>query len=138
MEELEDNTKIFKKCHETCSLCDNGLEIDPVTNEENHNCEKCAKNYYPLFEDVHEKNCYGNEMLSKGYLLVRNYWRICHENCEDCSGKPDYDTNRKVISQNCLSCYGDLHLIYDTSDCSDDSILSRGYYFDDNDLKYHK
>ena len=127
--------KIFYKCYQSCSLCDKGEE----TSE--HNCFKCKVNYYPLKvdKDNNPKNCYNaEEMLPQGYNLVRNYWQICHENCEDCSGKPDYDIHTKLISQNCLSCYGDLHLIYDTSDCSDDSILSRGFYFDENDSKYHK
>ena len=51
-------------------------------------------------------------MLGQGYRLARNFWQICHENCEECSGKPDYDSNTKLISQNCLSCYDDLHFIY--------------------------
>ena len=77
-------------------------------------------------------------MLPQDYNLVRNYWQICHENCEDCNDKPEYDINNNLISQNCLNCYGDMHFIYGTLDCSDDSILSSGYFFNDNDLKYHK
>jgi len=137
LEELEDNTKIFKKCHETCSLCDNGLEIDPVTNEENHNCEKCAKNYYPLFEDVHEKNCYGNEMLTKGYLLVRNYWRICHENCDTCTSGPTYDSENG-ISHNCITCYTGYNFVYNTNNCENETFTEKGYYLDDNDHFYKK
>ena len=138
LEELEDGTKIFKKCHETCSLCDRGLEIDPGTNEENHNCEKCAKNFYPLFEDVHEKNCYGNEMLSKGYLLVRDYWRVCHENCDTCSTGPTYDSSNKIISHNCLTCYTGYNFVYQTNNCENETFTEKGYYLDDNDHYYKK
>ena len=72
-------------------------------------------------------------MLPKNYNLVRNYWTFCHENCDTCDSRPEYDSNNKLISQNCLSCYTDLYFIYDTLDCSDNSILEKGYYFDEND-----
>ena len=127
--------KIFYKCYRSCSLCDKGEELSE------HNCLACKENFYPLKIDKDKslKNCYNQEeMIPQDYNLVRNYWQICHENCEDCNGKPEYDINHKLISQNCLTCYGDLRFIFDTSDCSDDSILSEGYYFNDNDLKYHK
>ena len=111
-----------------------------MTNKDNHNCLQCKDNYYPLKNDPNPKNCYNeDEMVPNGYNLIRNYWQLCHENCESCGGiKPEYDSNNNLISQNCLTCYGDLHFIYGTSDCSNDSILENGYYLDDNDLNYHK
>ena len=141
LKEKEDNldTKIFYKCYLSCSLCDKEKEFDTSTNQDNHNCFKCNENYYPLKNDKNPKNCYNEEeMTPNGYILVRNYWQFCHENCENCIDRPDYDSNNNLISQNCISCYGDLHFIYNTKDCYDDSILEKGYYLDDNDLMYHK
>ena len=133
LEEQEDNTKkIFKKCHYTCSSCNKGLEIDTITNEEIHNCEECANNHYRLFEDPHEKNCYGDEMVEKGYLLVRNYWRICHENCDTCSSGPTED------SHNCLTCYEGYNFVYQTNNCENETFEEKGYYLDDNDNFYKK
>ena len=131
----EDNPdiKIFYKCYLSCSLCDKGKELD------NHNCLKCKENFYPLKNDINPKNCYNaEEMVPQGYNLIRNYWTICHENCDDCTIAPLYNNKNILINQNCDSCYGNLHFAYGTSNCYDDSILSSGYYFDDNDSKYHK
>ena len=130
--------EIFYKCYNTCRLCDKGIEFDINTNQDNHNCLSCAENYYKLKNDLNPKNCYGNEMISQGYILIRNFWQLCHENCDTCSEKPSYNDYGELIGQNCITCYGDLHFIYETSDCVDDSILENGYYFDDNDSKYHK
>ena len=138
LEEDSNGIEIFYKCYDSCSLCDKGKEFDINTNQDNHNCLSCAENYYRLKNDSNPKNCYGNEMIDKGFILVRNYWQICHENCESCTEKATYNQYRVLISQNCITCYGDLHFIYETSNCADDSILEKGYYFDDNDLKYHK
>ena len=141
LKEKEDdhNTKIFYKCYLSCSLCDKEKEFDSLTNQDNHNCLKCSENYYPLKNDKNPKNCYNEEeMAPRSYILVRNYWQFCHENCEDCNVRPDYDEKNKLISQNCISCYGNFHFIYNTKDCYDDSILEKGYYLDDNDLMYHK
>ena len=77
-------------------------------------------------------------MIPQGYSLIRNYWTICHENCDDCNISPTYNSKNILINQNCISCYGDLHLVYGTSNCYSDSILSLGYYLDDNDSQYHK
>ena len=126
--------KIFYKCYFSCALCDKGKESS------NHNCLKCEENFYPKKDDINPNNCYNEtEMIPLGYNLIRNYWTFCHENCEECNEiKPEYDSNNKIISQNCLSCYGDLHFIYNTKDCYNDSILSEGYYLSDIDLMYHK
>ena len=138
LEELEDSTKIFKKCYKTCFLCNKGLEIDPVTNAENHNCIQCANNYYRLLDDPQEYNCYGNEMIEKGYRLVRNFWQICYDSCGTCSGPPTFDSKGKLISQNCITCYVGHNFIYQTNDCVNETYLEKGYYLDDNDLFYKK
>ena len=132
------NIEILYKCYQSCALCEKGKEFDEDTNKDNHNCLECAENYYKLKNDLIPTNCYGDEMISLGYILIRNYWQFCHENCETCIGKPIYNEYNQLISQNCLLCYGDLHFIYQTNNCENDSVLENGYYFDDNDSKYHK
>ena len=133
-----DGTKIFKKCYKSCSLCDKNIEIDPITNNENHNCKECAHNYYRLLNDEND-NCYGEEMIEKGYHIVRNIWTICYKNCVSCSGRPIYDEiNLYINNQNCLSCYTGFNFIEHTSNCVDDSYLEKGYYFDDNINLYRK
>ena len=135
---LEDNTKIFKKCYKSCSLCNQGLEIDPLTNEENHNCIQCANNYYRLLDDPLEYNCYGDEMIDKGYRLVRNHWQICYDSCNTCSSPPTFDSKNNLISHNCLTCYEEHNFIYQTNDCVNETYLEKGYYLDDNDNFYKK
>ena len=49
----------FHKCYYTCSECFNS---EP--NEENHNCVKCADNYYKLENDLYPNNCYDNETIN--------------------------------------------------------------------------
>ena len=133
LKETDSDIKIFYKCYISCSLCDQGKESD------NHNCLKCKEDFYPLKNDPNIKNCYNaEEMIPQGYSLIRNYWTICHENCDDCNISPTYNSKNILINQNCISCYGDLHLVYGTSNCYSDSILSLGYYLDDNDSQYHK
>ena len=143
--------EIFYKCYRTCKLCEKGLEND-INNKEIHNCEKCFENTYKLKDacdnceeyykqynvNPNNKNCYGNERISYGFNLINNYWTICYINCETCSGKPIYDETNNIINQNCVKCNEGLYLIYNSGNCVDDSILEKGYYFDDNDLKYHK
>ena len=147
----DNNIEILYKCYRSCELCEKGLEKD-INNKEIHNCEKCAENTYKLKDNCenceefynqnninpNNKNCYGNEIISYGFNLINNYWTICYINCETCSGKPTYDENNNIINQNCIRCNEDLHLIYYSGNCERDTILDNGYYFDDNDLKYHK
>ena len=151
LEKNSDDVEIFYKCYKTCSNCIKGIEID-INNKEIHNCETCANDNYILKDNCEQcidynnqfkvnpnpKNCYGMEMISYGYKLIENFWTICYERCETCLGKEIYDENNDIINQNCLICKEDFHLIYNTKNCENDSILENGYYFDDNDLKYHK
>ena len=132
LKEDPNGIEIFYKCYETCSLCDNGKE------DENHNCLTCADNYYPKRNDIYPKNCYGNEMISLGYNLVKNFWQICHENCLTCAQKPLYDEYNELISQNCITCIEGFNLVYQTSNCANESIIEEGYYLSDDDSMYHK
>ena len=138
LQEESDGTKIFHLCYKSCSLCQRYKEFNTLTNSDNHNCEQCADNYYPLLNDENPKNCYAEEeMVERGYRLVRNIWQICHENCGSCSERPTYDeTHTNIISENCLTCYDGFNFIYQTSNCADETYLEKGYYFDDNDNYY--
>ena len=138
LSQKEDNTEIFQKCYKSCSLCNKGLEKNPLTNEENHNCIQCANNYYRLFDYFLIYNCYGDEMIEKGYRLVRNHWQICYESCDTCSSAPTFDNKNNLISHNCLSCYEGYNFIYQTNDCANETFLEKGYYLDDNDNFYKK
>ena len=130
--------EIFYKCYKTCSLCDKGKEFDNNTNQDNHNCLECSVNNYKFKEDLNSKNCYGNEMIELGYSLVNNLWQVCHKNCMTCLDKPIYNEFHELVSQNCLICIEGFFIIYQTKNCENDSVLENGYYFDDNDSKYHK
>ena len=138
LQEDINGNEIFYKCYHSCSQCERGLEFDTSTNQDNHNCLTCAENYYKLKNDLNPQNCYGDDMISLNYYLIRGFWTICHENCLDCDERPIYNENNELISQNCRVCFGDLHFIYQTKDCANDSLLEKGYYFDDNDLQYHE
>ena len=132
LKEEPDGTKIFHKCYQSCSLCEKGFELDSDNNEI-HNCDECADNYYRAINYGNEKNCYGDEMKEEGYLLVRNKWQICHENCDLCSSGPTYDdeTHTIIISENCVTCYEGFRPIYQTSNCANESYLEKGYFYDD-------
>ena len=49
---------IFKKCYKSCKTCSKYYEIKE-DEKENHNCLKCADNYYNL-ENGYPSNCYNN------------------------------------------------------------------------------
>ncbi len=54
----------------------------------------------------------------------------CFELCKTC------EKSANSTSQNCLSCINNYHFIYNTLNCSDDSILYN-YYLNSEDNKYH-
>ena len=137
LKEESDGTKKFHKCYQSCSLCEKGYEIDSDGNEI-HNCDECAENYYRAINYGNEKNCYGDQMKEEGFLLVRNNWQICHENCGSCDSGPTYEDETKIniISENCLSCYTGFSYIYQTLNCANESYLEKGYYFDDENGVY--
>ena len=62
----------------------------------------------------------------------------CYDTCLTCDNKPIYDENNTLLNQSCIECINGYHLLYETSNCYNDSILEDGYYYSSNDLKYHK
>ena len=138
LKEESDGTKIFHKCYQYCSLCEEGKSIDPVTNKDIHNCNECINNYYKKLDDDYPNNCYGDEMIQLGYRLAREFWQVCHENCGECYGPTIYEDDTKTVvrSQNCINCYTGYNFIYQTNDCANETYLQKGYYFDDDNQVY--
>ena len=94
---------------------------------DNQNCINCATGYYKL---AGTNNYYDNSIEDKGYILKDNYWIKCDDHCSTCSTIADDN------QQNCLTCLEGLYFIDGTTNCTDDSIKEKGYYFEDN--KYYK
>ena len=69
-------------------------------------------------------------MEDKGYILKDNYWIKYDDHCSTCSTIADDN------QQNCLTCLEGLYFIDGTTNCTDDSIKEKGYYFEDE--KYYK
>ena len=63
---------------------------------------------------------------------------ICHETCESCSSIPEKNNEGEIINQNCINCTDGYHLLSNTTNCYDDSILSRGYYLSSINYEYYK
>ena len=116
------DTNILKKCHENCLTCSSGYTSTEF------NCLTCKENYYKI---KNTNNCYNSSIISKGYYLNGNYWeKKCFELCNTC------EKSANSTSQNCLTCINNYHIIYNTLNCSDDSILYN-YYLNSEDNKYH-
>ena len=133
LKEESDGTKIFHKCYKFCATCDIGKTIDPITNKDIHNCDRCIDNYYKKRDDENPNNCYGDEMIRERYRLARGFWQECHENCNTCSERTTYtdETMTVIRSQNCIDCYPGYYFIYQTHDCVNETYLEKGYFFDD-------
>ena len=63
---------------------------------------------------------------------------ICYDNCEKCEGFPEMNDSGEMINQKCLTCKEGYHLVFQTNNCYNNSILEEGYYFSQNDFTYHK
>ena len=55
---FQEDSKILKKCYNSCKTCKGPYEFDSYTNIENHNCIDCADNYYKLKDGSFPNNCY--------------------------------------------------------------------------------
>ena len=113
----------FDVCNQSCSSCSNVYE----ENTDNHNCINCASGYYKISGT---NNCYDDSIKDKGYTLIDDEWVKCDDHCETCS---------QILNdnqQNCNSCKEGLYFIDGTTNCTDDSIKEKGYYF--NEDKYYK
>ena len=129
---------ILKKCYKKCKTCNQGLIYDNFTQSYNQNCLECADNYYKIKNGKNANNCYGNEMILLNYTLENNLWKICHDNCFSCYGKPLFGENDTLVSQNCINCLDNYNIMLDTRDCYNDSIIDYGYYLNSVDSMYHK
>jgi len=124
---------IYYRCYENCYNCTEkyNLELNDM------HCSMCASNFYFLNGT---NNCYNISFLieNKNYYLsdLDNIFYPCYWTCSQCLGK---ETNNevKLVSQNCIECIDNYHLMYNSKDCYNDSILEEGYYLS-NDSQYHK
>ena len=117
----DENSNVYKKCHENCKNCLSGpiyyrnkLEIEDT------NCQECIDNYFKL-EDTN--NCVDKDnpperyyFDDEQYLFVR-----CHENCKTCSQGPINSTY-----SSCLSCDENSILYPETANCL--NCLARNKY----------
>ena len=133
----ETGIEILKKCYKSCKICEKDIVFDNLTQSYNHNCLECADNYYKIKNDINYNNCYGEEMLLLNYSLENNMWKLCHDNCYSCNGRPIINENEEIISQNCIKCIDNYNFMFGTKDCYNDSIIESGYFLL-NDLMYHK
>lgn len=83
-----DNNSTYKPCYESCSICFTGRE------EENHNCEKCALDFF-FFEN--SKSCF---KIEDGYYFEKEMLKKCDSNCKTCVN----------TSIDCHSCYENKYL----------------------------
>ena len=91
-----------------------------------HDSKECI-NYIEVSSDM--------KYLDSSDTFGRN---ICYYTCKNCSDEPLINITGIVINQNCLECIEGYHLIYETQNCYNDSILEQGYYLSLHDNQYHK
>ena len=131
----ENNIYIFYKCYQNCSTCNDGYEIDDSTGIEDFHCDECKLNNYKI---KNTNNCYGEEIIEKGYRLIDGFWQDCHINCRTCDFPAIINITTGEEIQNCLTCIDGLNLIFNTTNCVNDSILNSSYYLSKIDNTYHK
>ena len=134
----ENGVQTFKKCYKNCKLCNEGIIYNSSTQKYIHNCLECADGYFPKKNDLYKSNCYGDEMLDLNYTLKNNEWKLCHDNCYTCYGKPIINNEGEIIDQNCIKCIDNYHLMFNSNNCYNDSILQEGYYLSSNNSQYFK
>ena len=82
---FDPNTKLFKKCHKSCSTCKEQIDVS----DDDTQCHSCKSNYFPLIgseNNQDNKNCYHKDR--KGYYLNNdnnnNIMYKCPEKCSEC------------------------------------------------------
>ena len=116
----------FKSCYNSCFNC--SLDINN-SNETQHNCIVCKKNYY--FSPLNQSNCYLIEEKELNWYFdsSNSKFGICDEECKTCTGPsksdctlcsdgyyPENITCTENYSQICLSCkkcYQNCNTCYD-------------------------
>jgi len=119
------NGRKIQKCHESCDGC--------ILHQ--HNCLKCASDFFPLYDDFPTK-CFKMPTQEKENIGIyfdksSNYFKNCNEACKYCNN----DTNI------CLECnllhYNMENTTEFPSICYNSSNYSKGYYVSikDNAIK---
>ena len=98
---LDSKNEIYKKCYETCNVCNKG------GNETNNNCLECKMNYSFYTDLLNISNCYPN--CSKYFYFNESNDFQCTDNCQ---GK----YNKLIIEKN--KC---------TDDCKKDEMFRYEY-----------
>ena len=129
-----DYIKHNNNCYEIVSFEQKTFYI----NENNSGISSCKQEFQLYILDT------GDECISlpgDNYITLNSDTGIiskCYDTCLTCDNKPIYDENNTLLNQSCKECINGYHLLYETSNCYNDSILEDGYYYSSNDLKYHK
>ena len=122
---LDYDTKLFKKCNERCSTCNNSGD------DSSTNCLKCKEEYH--FDPNIDNNCIKeDELPNNNYYYLDdndNTFKKCHKACLGCSGPNE---------NNCNSCNNSNGYYLKENDNSHTCYSKeeiRGYYLDvDNSL----
>ena len=130
---------MFHKCYNTCSECSN---FEP--NETNHNCIKCAENYFNLDNGLYLNNCYDNETIKNMLTLKESSIITSIKEKEDIfitTEKISYlecdisclKCNIEISNSNCIECNieSGYYPIQDSnSTCYNNETILEGYYLD--------
>ena len=78
---FQEDSKILKKCYNSCKTCKGPYEFDSYTNIENHNCIDCADNYYKLKDGSFPNNCY--DFIIKELKNETNFPEMIRDNTDN-------------------------------------------------------
>ncbi len=122
---FDEENQIFAFCSDACSKCFGPEE------EKETNCNTCAEGYYLTFES--SSYCRIPEDIEDNYYFDGEIYQKCYTKCAKCYGGFSLDT--ETYNQNCSQCVDEYYFEYNTKNCYDISILTQGYYFN-NDMFY--
>ena len=140
-----EDSNVYKKCHENCKTCLNGpIYYNNKLEIEDTNCVECIDNYFKL---ENTNNCVNKDNPPERYFFdnERNLFIKCHDNCKTCSEGPINSTYFSCLScdensilypesANCLNCFvRNKYVNYYRNECLD--YIPEGYYLDDDENK---
>jgi hypothetical protein len=105
---LDSKNEIYKKCYETCNVCNKG------GNKTNNNCLECKTNYTFYTDLLNIPNCYPN--CNKYFYFNESNEFQCSDNCQGKYNK----------------------LIIEKSKCTDDCKKDEMYRYEYNNTCYQK
>ena len=120
---FDPNTKLFKRCHESCSECREQIDVS----DDDTQCHTCKSDYYPLNGSEFEqdnKNCYHKDR--EGYYFKDNKMYKCPEKCAKCEYISLTSSGTEKIY--CTECNNELKFFQ----------IENTYLFSDEDNKKNK